>query len=66
MTCFSPSRLSEEPETAAFDHRSASVIKLNNSTVLYLKEVSKVLAMACIFRTENYAVPGTAPDHFSC
>lgn len=57
--------LSDDPEKSAFDSRSASVIKLNNSTVLYMKEVSKVLAMACIFRTENYAVPGFIDHNFN-
>ena len=41
-------RLPEETEVAAFDDESASVIRLNNSTVLYMREINKVLALVCI------------------
>ncbi len=47
-------RLNEDSEHAAFDEASASVIRLNNSTVLYMKEVNKVLALVCILREENF------------
>ena len=38
----------------AFDSRSGSTIALDNGTVLYLREVSNVLAMVCIIREDNY------------
>lgn len=41
-------------EQTAFDNQSASLIKLNNNTVLYLKEVNKFLALVCILREENF------------
>ncbi len=49
---------SAEGEGNAFDDKSGSVIRLNNSTILYLREVSKVLALVCIFRDENFTKPG--------
>ena len=51
-------RLPEETEVAAFDDESASVIRLNNSTVLYMREINKVLALVCILREENFTKPG--------
>lgn len=51
-------------ETSSFDDRSASVIRLNNSTVLYLKEVDKVLALVCILREENFNSPGFLNHNF--
>ncbi len=45
-----------EPETSsiAFDNRSSSTIVLDNGTVLFLREVSNVLAMVCIIREDNW------------
>lgn len=39
----------------AVDSQSASVIKLNNSTILYLREVNKFLALVCILREDNFS-----------
>lgn len=44
----------EEQETTAFDEQSSSLIKLNNGTVLYLREVNKFLALVCILREDNF------------
>lgn len=41
-------------QETAFDSQSSSLIKLNNNTVLYLKEVNKFLALVCILREENF------------
>ncbi|GAB6019204.1 hypothetical protein CHUAL_000818 [Chamberlinius hualienensis] len=38
----------------AFDNQSSSLIKLNNCTILYLKEVNKFLALICILREDNF------------
>ena len=51
--------LPEETDHAAFDDESAAVIRLNNSTILYMKEINKVLALVCILREENFTKPGT-------
>lgn len=58
------SRLPEETDVAAFDDESASVIRLNNSTVLYMREINKVLALVCILREENFTKPGMIDFNF--
>eukprot|EP00088_Acartia_fossae_P028503 TRINITY_DN29312_c0_g1_i4.p1 TRINITY_DN29312_c0_g1~~TRINITY_DN29312_c0_g1_i4.p1 ORF type:complete len:108 (-),score=20.72 TRINITY_DN29312_c0_g1_i4:36-359(-) len=58
--------LGDEMDSQAFDDESDSVIKLNNSTILLLKEVSKVLALVCIMREENYQNPGLVQYNFKC
>ena len=50
--------LPDEAENAPFDVQSAAVIRLNNSTILYMKEINKVLALVCILREENFTKPG--------
>lgn len=44
----------EDLEAAAFDNQSSSLIKLNNGTILYLREVNKFLALVCILREDNF------------
>lgn len=61
---FFPSSLTDEADTSSFDDKSASVVKLNNSTVLYLKEVDKVLALVAIFREENFTKPAMIDYNF--
>jgi Ras-related GTP-binding protein C/D len=39
---------------SAYDTESASVIRLSNGMVLYLKEVDTMLALVCITRLENF------------
>ncbi|XP_023337992.1 ras-related GTP-binding protein C isoform X2 [Eurytemora carolleeae] len=58
--------IGDDLEVSAFDEQSASVIKLNNSTVLFLKEVNKVLALVCIMREENYTHSGLIDFNFKC
>lgn len=48
----------EEQDTAAFDEQSSSLIRLNNGTVLYLREVNKFLALVCILREDNFEHKG--------
>lgn len=38
----------------AFDDKSSSLIKLNNGTILYLREVCNFLALVCILREDNF------------
>ena len=47
-----------EDESSAFDSKSASIIKLNNGTVLYLREVNKFLALVCVLREESFEKQG--------
>lgn len=51
----------------AFDEQSFSVIKLNNGTALYLREVNKFLALVCILREENLnEKQGVIDYNFQC
>ncbi|CAD7014404.1 ras-related GTP-binding protein C [Ceratitis capitata] len=53
-------------EETAFDHESSSLIKLNNNTILYLREVNKFLALVCILREENFNRQGVIDYNFLC
>lgn len=56
--------LTDETDGSSFDAKSASVVKLNNSTVMYLKEVDKVLALVAIIREENFNRPAIIDYNF--
>ncbi|XP_048524984.1 ras-related GTP-binding protein C isoform X2 [Dendroctonus ponderosae] len=56
----------EEQEPTAFDEQSSSLIKLNNGTVLYLREVNKFLALVCILREDNFDHKGIIDYNFLC
>lgn len=45
-------------EESAFNTESSSVIKLNNGTVMYLREVTKYLALVCILREDSFKRQG--------
>uniref|UniRef100_A0A1I8PBQ1 Ras-related GTP-binding protein C n=1 Tax=Stomoxys calcitrans TaxID=35570 RepID=A0A1I8PBQ1_STOCA len=53
-------------EEDAFDNQSSSLIKLNNNTILYLREVNKFLALVCILREENFNRQGVIDYNFLC
>lgn len=53
-------------EETAFDSGSSSLIKLNNNTILYLREVNKFLALVCILREENFNRQGVIDYNFIC
>jgi len=38
----------------SYDQKSQAIIKLNDSTILYLKEVQKYIALICIIKESNY------------
>lgn len=40
-----------------------AIIKLNNTTVLYLKEVTRFLALVCILREESFERKGTPQQY---
>ncbi|TNN57357.1 Ras-related GTP-binding protein C [Liparis tanakae] len=50
----------------AYDKESMAIIKLNNTTVLYLKEVTKFLALVCILREESFERKGLIEYNFHC
>lgn len=41
-----------------YDKDSMAIIHLNNTTVMYLKEVTKFLALVCFLREENFERKG--------
>ncbi len=51
--------LKDDSNGNAYDKESLAIIKLNNTTVLYLKEVTKFLALVCILREESFERKGT-------
>ncbi|XP_054755630.1 ras-related GTP-binding protein C-like isoform X1 [Lytechinus pictus] len=58
--------LEREDDGSAYDSESSSIIKLNNSTVLYLKEVNKFLALVCLLREDNFDRQGLIDYNFLC
>ncbi|XP_035765232.1 ras-related GTP binding Cb [Neolamprologus brichardi] len=56
----------EEGSGSAYDEESLAIIKLNNTTVLYLKEVTKFLALVCILREESFERKGLIEYNFHC
>lgn len=59
--------MEEANDGSAFDEQSFSVIKLNNGTVLYLREVNKFLCLVCILRQENFEEKqGVIDYNFQC
>jgi Ras-related GTP-binding protein C/D len=50
----------------AYDSDSASVIKLSNNYILYLREVNKYLALVCLMRSESYDKSGLVEYNFAC
>lgn len=51
---------------SAYDCKSASVIRLSNGMVLYLKEVDTMLALVCITRAENFRKKSLINYNISC
>ncbi|KAF0045985.1 hypothetical protein F2P81_002514 [Scophthalmus maximus] len=58
--------LREDGSGSAYDKESMAIIKLNNTTVLYLKEVTKFLALVCILREESFERKGLIDYNFHC
>nr|XP_014353882.1 PREDICTED: ras-related GTP-binding protein C [Latimeria chalumnae] len=58
--------LKEDGSGSAYDKESMTIIKLNNTTVLYLKEVTKFLALVCILREESFERKGLIDYNFHC
>jgi len=58
--------MQEDSDSGAFDHQSSSLIKLNNGTILYLREVNKFLALVCILREDNFERQGVIDYNFLC
>lgn len=57
---------SGEVGVSAYGARSSSIIKLNNGSVLYLREVNRYLALVCLLREENFEKHGLIDYNFHC
>lgn len=62
----SAGRLKEDGGGGAYDKDSMAIIKLNNTTVLYLKEVTKFLTLVCILREDSFERKGLIDYNFHC
>jgi Ras-related GTP-binding protein C/D len=59
--------LSEEDGAAIpYDQQSSSAIRLNNNIVLYLREVSKYVALVCVIREESFAKRAVLDFNINC
>lgn len=59
--------LSEEDGAAIpYDSQSSSAIRLNNNMVLYLREVSKYVALVCVIREEYFAKRAILDFNINC
>ncbi|KAG8178644.1 hypothetical protein JTE90_010555 [Oedothorax gibbosus] len=56
----------KEDEANAFNSKSSNIIKLNNRTVLYLREVNRFLALVCILREDNFNRQALIDYNFHC
>ncbi|CAB1331202.1 unnamed protein product [Coregonus sp. 'balchen'] len=58
--------LTEEEAGQPYDKESMAIIHLNNTTVMYLKEVTKFLALVCFLREESFERKGLIDYNFHC
>eukprot|EP00762_Andalucia_godoyi_P002168 ANDGO_02473.mRNA.1 GTP-binding protein gtr2 len=55
-----------DASAALYDEGSASIIRLNNKLVLYLREVNRYLALVCIVNEEHFEKQGLIDYNFGC
>jgi len=53
-------------DVLAYDADSASVIKLSNNYILYLREVNKYLALVCLMQNKSFSKAGLVEYNFMC
>eukprot|EP01036_Dinobryon_divergens_P026714 gene26714-35393_t len=56
----------EEGTTIPYDYDSSSAVRLNSGLVLYLREVSKYLALVCVIREEHFAKRSLLDFNIDC
>jgi len=56
----------EEVDDTAYDSESASVIRLSNGMILYMREVDTMLALVCLTRAENFRKKGLINYNIGC
>lgn len=59
-------RLREDADGTAYDQHSSSIIRLNNGTILYLREVNRFLALVCLLREDVFERQGLIEYNFHC
>ena len=58
--------MKDDGDNLAYDAESASVIRLSNGMVLYLREVNNYLALVCLLRMENFQKQGLIDYNIDC
>lgn len=58
FSCLISFSLTDAERGLPYDKESMAIIHLNNTTVMYLKEVTKFLAIVCFLRKENFERKG--------
>ena len=56
----------EDGGVNAYDTGTTSVIRLTDSTVCYLREVNRFIALVCIMREESFSKQGLINYNFNC
>lgn len=62
-SCYFSYRLTGDEAGTPYDKESMAIIHLNNTTVMYLKEVTKFLALVCFLREESFERKGELSGH---
>jgi len=65
VSCIYGSKGQKDKDVVAYDVDSASVIKLSNNYVLYLREVNKYLALVCLMRSDSFSKAGLVEYNFT-
>lgn len=65
-SCYFSYRLTGDESGTPYDKESMAIIHLNNTTVMYLKEVTKFLALVCFLREESFERRGLIDYNFHC
>lgn len=65
VSCIYGMKDGKNNEMLAYDADSASVIRLDNNSILYLREVNKYLALVCMMREEVYVKSGLVEYNFT-
>ena len=56
----------DDGQTNAYDTETTSVIRLTDSTVCYLREVNRFMALVCIMREDSFTKQGLINYNFNC
>lgn len=62
----SNNNINHHNQSNPYDHESASAIRLDSGMVLYLREVSDLLALVCVLRDEYYSKRSVLDYNIDC